>query len=113
MRLDDRQRLQHILDHAVEARALVERKSAVDIRSDRVLELALVRLLEVIGEAAARTSPELRASVADIPWSQIIALRNRLIHGYDSVDLDVLCEILSDDLPPLAERVRHLLLGQE
>ena len=54
------------------------------------LKLALVRLLEIIGEAASRVPKEERALYPTLPWVQLVGLRNRLIHGYDTVDLDIL-----------------------
>ena len=98
---DDDVRLRHMLDYSREALELVKDRSRSDLDNDRVLELALVRLLEIIGEAATRVSEEGRARNPEIPWPQIIGLRNRLIHGYDSVDMDVLWEILQGDLPAL------------
>ncbi|MHB0915211.1 MAG: HepT-like ribonuclease domain-containing protein [Thermoleophilia bacterium] len=98
---DDEVRLRHMLDYSREALELVKDRSRTDLDSDRVLELALVRLLEIIGEAANRVSEEGRERNTEIPWSQIISLRNRLIHGYDSIDMDVLWEILQSDLPAL------------
>jgi uncharacterized protein with HEPN domain len=109
MRRDDGTRIQHMLDHAREATRLVRNRTRSDLDSDRMLNLALVRLMEVIGEAAARVSPELRASHAGIPWLTITGLRNRLIHGYDSVDFDVLWQILQDDLPPLIAQLEKVI----
>jgi uncharacterized protein with HEPN domain len=60
-----------------------------------------VRLLEVIGEAAARIRPEERELYPNVPWNAIIGLRNRLIHGYGSVDFDILWQIVHEDLPAL------------
>jgi len=71
--------------------------------------LALTRLVEIIGEAAARVSAQTREQYPDIPWIEMIGLRNRLIHGYDAVDLDILWDILKEDLPPLIQRLRVLL----
>ena len=90
-----------MLDHAREAMALVQGKTRADLDSDRLLNLALVRLLEIIGEAANRIPEEEQAHHAEIPWPQIVSLRNRLIHGYDSVDFDILWQIVTEDLPPL------------
>lgn len=98
-----------MLDHAVEARELMRGHSRDDLDSDRVRMLALVRLLEVVGEAASRVSPGFRDAHPAIPWLQIIGLRNRLIHGYDSVDLDVLWQIIVADLPPLITDLQSLL----
>lgn len=89
-------------DHTHEALGLVTGRSRVDLDSDRLLNLALVRLLEVIGEAAARVPERDRSSMPDIPWRQLVALRNRLIHAYDQVDFDILWQILTVDLPELA-----------
>jgi uncharacterized protein with HEPN domain len=89
-RHDDVIRLRHMRDHAAEAIAMTRRKKRADLDQDRMLELALVRLMEIIGEAAGRVTPETRAQLPNLPWSDIVAMRNRLIHGYDSVDPDIL-----------------------
>lgn len=91
----------HMLDHAREAMALVQGKTRADLDADRLLNLALVRLLEIIGEAANRIPQEEQVRHPEIPWPQIVSLRNRLIHGYDSVDFDILWQIVVEDLPPL------------
>jgi uncharacterized protein with HEPN domain len=98
-----------MLDHAREAVALAQGKSRADLDSDRLLELALVQLLEVAGEAANRVPSEDRARYPDIPWPQIVSLRNRLIHGYDAVDLDILWQIIEQDLPPLIATLDSIL----
>lgn len=102
-RHNDEISIRHMLDHSHEVLDLTKDKRRTDLDSDRVLELALVRLLEIIGEAAGRVSAERRKMLPDIPWSQIISMRNRLIHGYDSVDMDILWEIISSDIPSLVE----------
>jgi uncharacterized protein with HEPN domain len=107
-RHEDIIRLRHMLDHAKEATELIGARKREDLDSDRVLSLALVRLLEIIGEAAGRIPDRLRARHPDIPWSQIVGLRNRLIHGYDAVDMDILWQILTDDVPPLIEVLRAI-----
>lgn len=102
-------RLQNMLDHAREATAMAAGKTRQDLDSDRKLNLALVRLLEVIGEAAGRMPVEDRAQFPRIPWARIIALRNRLIHGYDSVDFDILWQIINHDLPPLIMELEQIV----
>jgi len=108
-RRSDRHRLQHMLDHAREAADLVRGRTRSDLDRERVLSLALVRLLEIVGEAAARVSPDLQRQHGHVPWSEIVGLRNRLIHGYDAVDLDVLWQIVADDLPPLIAQLQAIL----
>ncbi len=104
--------LRHMLDHALEAVAMVEVKTRADLDKDRQLNLALVRLLEIIGEAATRIPKEDQAHYSDICWPEIVSLRNRLIHGYDTVDFDILWQIMSQDLPRLIESLRKVL-GEE
>jgi len=70
---------------------------------------AVLHQLLILGEAARRLSPALRATNAPIPWSDVIAMRNRLIHGYDRVDLDVVWSTASNDVPRLREHVADLL----
>ena len=104
--------LRHMLDHAREAVALAQGKTRADLDRDRLLELALVRLLEIVGEAASRVPREDCARYPEIPWPQIVSLRNRLIHGYDAVDMDILWQIIEHDLPPLVAAL-EIILGQE
>ena len=71
-----------------------------------------MRLLEIIGQAASRVPSEDRTRYPQVPWPQIISLRNRLIHGYDAVDLDILWQIMEHDLPPPIAAL-EIILGQE
>ena len=86
---NDEVRLRHMLEHAREAVALVAGKDRSDLDTSRMLSLALVRLIEIIGEAANRVSKTGQKQLSQVPWPQIIGMRNRLIHGYDVVDLDI------------------------
>lgn len=79
-----------MLSHAREAYALVQGKTRDDLDTNRLLALSLVRLLEIVGEAANRIDPLERSKYPMIPWKPIIGLRNRLIHGYESVDYDII-----------------------
>ena len=108
-RHDDTVRMHHMLDSAREALTLVQGKARSDVDSDRVLSLALVRLLEIIGEAAGRVSNKTQNAFSTIPWAEIVGLRNRLIHGYDSVDMDILWQILDQDLAPLVTELEKAL----
>jgi uncharacterized protein with HEPN domain len=108
-RHNDEIRLRHMLDYASEAMEMVRGRSREDLDRDRMLELALVRLVEVVGEAARRVSEEGRARYPSIPWRYTGDMRNRLIHGYDTVDLDILWDVLHIDLPPLVVQLRAVL----
>jgi uncharacterized protein with HEPN domain len=106
-------RLRHMLDHAKEAVSLARGKNRADLDKDRLLNLALVRLLEIIGEAASRIPKNERDLYPNIPWPEMVGLRNRLIHGYDEVDFDILWQIVSSDLPPLIKNLEKLLEGKK
>ena len=108
-RHDDRTRLRHMLVHAEEATKMAQGYSRADLDSDRQLNLSLVRLMEIIGEAASRVLPETRERIATIPWPDVVGLRNRLVHGYDKVDFDVLWDIVEYDLPGLIVALRKTL----
>jgi uncharacterized protein with HEPN domain len=98
---DDQVYLKHMLEHAREAVDILAGKSQDDLAQNRVLELALTRLIEIVGEAATNVSSEMKSSHPHIPWPEIVGMRNRLIHGYDTVDLKVLWDTISEDLPLL------------
>jgi len=79
---NDRIRLRHILDAGREAVAFSRNRSRDDLDKDRMLNLSLVRLLEIIGEAARGISPAFRAAHPEIVWEKMAGMRDRLIHGY-------------------------------
>ena len=105
---DDSVRIRHMLDAAQEARALIQGQTRRTLDDNRVLVLALVRLIEVIGEAASQVSKSFQDAHTDIPWAQIIAMRNRLIHAYFDVDLERVWDTVTDDLPPLIAQLEQI-----
>lgn len=109
---DNRILLADMLDHAREAMSFCAGKTRSDLDSDRKLALALVTLILIIGEAANRVPKEEQTLHPWIPWKQIIGTRNRLIHGYDRIDLDILWSIVSEDLPRLTEALERILSGR-
>jgi uncharacterized protein with HEPN domain len=98
-----------MLDHAVEAVEMIQGLTRQDLDRDRKLNLALVRLVEIIGEAAAHIKPDTRGRYQDISWQDIIGMRNRIVHGYDRVDLDILWDVIELHLPPLIADLRKIL----
>jgi uncharacterized protein with HEPN domain len=98
-----------MLDYSSEALALIKGKNRNEIDQNRTLNLALVRLVEIVGEAANRVSDETQDAYTEIPWFQIVSLRNRLIHGYDSVDFDILWGVLNDELPALVIALERIV----
>ncbi len=97
-----------ILTYAREAVDICRGRTRQDLESDRLLELALTRLVEIIGEAAHRVPENVRVMYPDLPWLQMIGARNRLIHGYDSVDFDILWTIVNRDLPMVILRLEKI-----
>ena len=110
-RHDPMVRLRHMLSHAREAVSITQGKVRADLNSDRQLNLALVRLLEIVGEAAARVPAEEREKYPRIPWLDIVSLRNRLIHGYDNVDFDIRWQIVQQDLSLLIQALESMVEG--
>jgi uncharacterized protein with HEPN domain len=102
-------RLQHMVDAANEAISFVADKSKTELERDRALSLALIKSIEIVGEAASKVSRELRSQSPDIPWADIIAMRNRLIHTYFDVNLDIVWQTVREELPPLLTRLEKLL----
>jgi len=108
-RRDDAVALRHMRDHAVEAVAITRGRSRTDLDGDRLLALGLTKLVEIVGEAANRVSLATRDLQPCIPWNQIVGTRNRLVHGYDQVDFDVLWRIVAVELPPLIQHIEAIL----
>lgn len=77
--------------------------------ADETLRLALVHLVQTIGEAARYISHETRGANPAIPWSDIISMRHRIVHDYMNVDEDILWATVQDDLPQLVEWLKPLL----
>lgn len=98
-----------MLEHAKEILDLTRGKTRSELEADRVLGLALTRLLEIVGEAAGRVPVSERSRYPEIPWPEIVGLRNRLIHGYDSVDHDILWQIITQDVPDLVGKLEDVL----
>ena len=101
--------LNQILTHAREAVDICHGKTRADLDADRLLNLALSRLLEIIGEAANRVPVSVQEKFSDLPWLPMIGARNRLIHGYDSVDFDILWKIVAVDLPVVISQLEGIL----
>lgn len=94
-------RLRHMRDAANAALDFVQGKARSDLDSETMLTFALIRAIEIIGEAATRLPVPLRDAHPEIAWGPIIGMRNRLVHGYYDVDLDILWVTVTTRLPPL------------
>ena len=109
----DRIRLHHMLEAVAEAATFIKDRLPQDLAKDRVLLLALVKEIEIIGEAATQVSEEFRESSPEIPWARIKGVHNRLIHAYSEVNIDLVWSTVVSDLPELARSLKTILAGRE
>jgi uncharacterized protein with HEPN domain len=80
---------------------------------DRLLQLALQKLVENIGEAASRLSPQARAKLPELPWKDMVSMRNRLVHDYIHVNLSKVWYVVDQDLQPLIAAIEPLVPPDE
>ncbi len=98
---------------ARDAQSVVEQLTREQFQSRRIHQLAALKALETIGEAASRISDMFRSDHPEIPWREIIGMRNRLIHAYFEVDIDKVWETVQDDLPSLIDHLQLLVPPEE
>lgn len=101
--------LRDILDAARTAIEFVRDVSDGDLSADKKTEFAVIRALEIVGEAARRIPDSFRADHPDIPWSEMAGMRDKLIHDYFGVDLEVVLKTVHQDLPPVIGAIQALL----
>jgi uncharacterized protein with HEPN domain len=109
IKYEDKVRLRHMLDAVLEIQQYVQASTRENLDNDRMLVHSLVRLFEIIGEAASQVSDELKEYTNDIPWFVMTGMRNRLIHAYFSINLDVVWKTSTEDIPPLIEQLERLI----
>jgi len=108
MSKDDSVYVGHMLDTARKARSLLGSKDRKAYDADETLRLALAHLVQVIGEAARRVSPQLREKHPHIPWSEIMGMRHKIVHDYMDVEEDVLWSVVTTDLPDLIHDLERI-----
>ena len=106
---DDQVSIKDMFSHAREAVELLGDATRQELERNRVMQLALTRLVEIVGEAANRVSQPAQRKNTEIPWPQIIGMRNRLVHGYDVIDFDLLWDTVTNDLPPLISALQKIV----
>lgn len=106
---EDRIRLQHMLEAAEKAQALADGREREDLERDEPFLLALIKYLEIIGEAAAKTTERTQKAHPTIPWREIVGMRNRLIHVYFDVNVHIIWRTIEDDLPSLIVEIKRIL----
>jgi uncharacterized protein with HEPN domain len=106
-------RLLHMRDYVRKAIAVIEGKTRDDLEKDEILCLALTHLVTLVGETANKYPTEKQKQYPSIAWPKIISMRNRLIHGYDSVDFDILWDAVKNNFPPLLVELNKILPPEE
>ncbi len=101
-----------MLDAARLTQQIAENRSRSSLDNDVVIMLALTRLIELIGEAASRVSEETRLQLTEIPWRNIIGMRNRVIHDYGNVNYDILWKTTTKNIPEMFEALEHILTAE-
>ena len=105
---DDKTRIKHMFDAAQKAITFTNNRTFQDLEEDEMLALALVKLIEIVGEAASRVSKDYQANHTQIPWSAMIGMRNRLVHAYFDINLKILWQTTQEDLPSLIAELNKL-----
>jgi uncharacterized protein with HEPN domain len=102
-------RIRHMRDHAQEAIDMLGQTTAEDLRKDRTLQLALVQLIEIVGEAAGRVPDAIRQAHSTVPWQLAADMRNKLIHGYDVIEYGIVHDTVRHDLPLLVQQLNAIV----
>ena len=111
MENNDLVRLKHMLDSAQAILSFLKGKKRASLDSDRMLASAVSRELEIIGEAAGKISEKTRKKFPKLPWSQLIGMRNRLIHAYFDVNHDTVWDTVKNEIPKLVTELEKIVKG--
>jgi len=112
MRNDDRVRILHMIDATGSVEQFAAGRKRDDLDTDQMLLFAIVRAIEVIGEAASKVTNETQAASPEVPWASIVGMRNRLIHGYFDIDSDVVWKTVTEEIPDLRRSLKSLVERQ-
>lgn len=112
MRRNDEIRCRHMLDASPEAASFARGRTRNDLDNDRQLVLALVKDIEIVSETASRITEPTRQHLSETPWKQIVGMRNRLVHAYFDISLDVVWRTVLEDFPELISVLEPALLRE-
>jgi uncharacterized protein with HEPN domain len=111
MQPEDRVRVLHMLEAAEAVAGFIAGRDRAALDADRMLLFALLRAVEVLGEAASRVSAETRSTAPTVPWSRITAMRNRLVHAYFDIHRDILWKTAAEEIPKLCPLLKEMIKG--
>ena len=109
MKKDDTVYLRHISDSINQITDYVLATTYQGFLTNRMLQDAVVRQLEIIGEASRNLSEDFQKQHSEVPWSQIIGMRNRIAHDYLNVDMEIVWDIIEHDLKLLEKQIGNIL----
>jgi uncharacterized protein with HEPN domain len=109
MQAEDRIRLLHMVEASQAAMRFVSGRQRSDLQTDQMLLFAVIRAIEVLGEAANKVSEVVRVANPSIPWKAIVGMRNRLIHAYFDLDADMVWATLTTEIPAVLADLQALL----
>jgi uncharacterized protein with HEPN domain len=109
MARDDLVYIGHMLELAHKALARVAGRDRAAFDADEDLRLVLTHLVQTIGEAARRVSPETQAQHPEVPWKQIVGMRHKIVHDYMTIDEDILWQVVTRQLEPLAKSLTRIV----
>lgn len=108
---DDRNTLEQMRDTATRISTLVRRRTREALEHDDVTQLALLHLIQRLGEGASRLSASFRAEHDEFPWAEMIGMRNRIVHGYDDMDPEIVWRVATEDIEPVIAALERALAG--
>lgn len=108
MQRRDADRIAHMREAAEKAVRLAGAHDRSDLETDEVLRLAMTKLVEIVGEAAKQVSDDARLEHSHVPWSAAARMRDRLVHHYFDINLDVLWRTVTEELPPLVDQLNDI-----
>lgn len=106
-------RFKHMLDSAQTILTFVQGKQLADLDNDRLLASGVARELEILGEAASGVTKNIQDKFHNIPWKQMIGMRNRLIHAYFDIDYGIIWKTIEEKLPTLCEQLKDAIKSLE
>ncbi len=108
-KFDDRSRLGHIFDAISAIEKYVAGVEKDDFLANSMMQDAVMRQIEIIGEAAGRISDTLQDEHPELPWMEMRAIRNKIVHDYLEINTDIIWDTVQNDLPALKDQIRNLL----
>lgn len=104
--------LRHILDAISRIEEYTKDKKYADFMADHLIQDGVIRQIEIVGEATKRLSEDIRERNPDIPWKDIVGMRDKLIHDYIGVDLDAVWDAVERDIPPLKNKLENIIVKE-